>query len=57
MPDGDPLSADIRGTSDGVLLFVRGGYLSCLEVYTPDDAPARLPGPDRLNVRPPGKPS
>ncbi|GLW09431.1 hypothetical protein Misp01_45600 [Microtetraspora sp. NBRC 13810] len=50
---GALLTADIAGTSDGVLLFLRDGYLSHLEFYTPDDAPARLPRPEDLIVRPP----
>ncbi|MCC5579593.1 hypothetical protein IMZ11_28585 [Microtetraspora sp. AC03309] len=48
--DGVLISADVRGRSDGVLLFVEEGHLSCLEVYSIKDEPATLPQPEDLIV-------
>ncbi|WP_405143873.1 hypothetical protein OG589_39915 [Sphaerisporangium sp. NBC_01403] len=47
------ISANVRGRNDGVLLFVAGGRLSCLEVYSVEDEPAPLPHPEDLVVDPP----
>ncbi|WP_433349149.1 hypothetical protein ACQP25_35820 [Microtetraspora malaysiensis] len=48
--DGVLISADVRGHSNGVLLFVEEGHLSYLEVYSFEDEPATLPRPGDLIV-------
>ncbi|WP_271215761.1 hypothetical protein [Streptosporangium carneum] len=50
---GVVVSAGVRGRGDGVLLFVEEGRLSCLEVYSCEDAPAPLPRPEDLVIDPP----
>jgi len=44
------ISAEVQGTEAGVLLFVKDGYLSCVEVYSSGDQPAVLPRPEQLVV-------
>ncbi|MER7211954.1 hypothetical protein [Streptosporangium sp. NPDC000239] len=46
-------SAYVRGRDDGVLLFVRHGRLSHLEVYSSDGDPAPLPRVEDLVIDPP----
>jgi hypothetical protein len=48
--DGMLISAEVQGTEAGVLLFVKDGYLSCVEVYSSGDQPAVLPRPEQLVV-------
>ncbi|MGW4469990.1 hypothetical protein ACWENQ_09975 [Nonomuraea sp. NPDC004354] len=50
--DGVLVSASVTGCGDGVLLFVKDGYLSCLEVYSLDDDPAPLPRVQDLVIDP-----
>jgi hypothetical protein len=52
--DGVLISASVQGGDDGVLLFVEGGHLSCLEIYSIEDEPASLPQPEDLIVDSPG---
>jgi hypothetical protein len=47
------VSAHTRTRGDGVLLFVKDGYLSCLEIYATEDEPAPLPLPEDLILDPP----
>ena len=52
--DGVLISAGVRGRSDGVLLFVEDGRLSCLEISSVEDEPAMLPRPEDLIIDTPG---
>ena len=50
--DTDPLEASVLDGSGrvagGLLLFVQGGRLSCLEVHSLGDDPAPMPSADRV---------
>jgi hypothetical protein len=48
--NGVLISADVRDTGSGALLFVEDGYLSCFEVYSIEDEPAALPHPEQLII-------
>jgi hypothetical protein len=50
--NGVLISADVRDTGSGALLFVKDGYLSCFEVYSVEDEPAALPHPEQLIIDP-----
>lgn len=52
--DGVLISARVQERDDGVLLFVEGGHLLCLEIYSIEDEPAPLPRPEDLIVDAPG---
>ena len=48
-----PVSASSKSGSDGLLLFVDDGYLSCLEIYSiEDETPSVFPPPSAFE--PPG---